>query len=291
MANLGLGTVQWGMRYGIANTQGIPSEADVGMILKQATAKGISMLDTAPAYGSAENVLGQCGVDRFNVVTKTPVFKTTVITAEQAALLDKTFKQSLARLECEHLYGLLIHHVDDLFIPGGERLIEVMLRLKADRLVEKIGASIYDSTQIDMLLNRYTIDLVQLPINVLDQRLIYDGRLQDLKAQSIEIHARSIFLQGLLVMEPDNLNPYFDPIKPLLKRFHQAATNQGMTCIHAAIVFVRDVPEIDTLILGVNDFSQLEECMAFYRNSANFNASELACNDPSFVNPALWRLR
>lgn len=290
LPKMGLGSVQWGLAYGIANRQGITSRHTVKEILAEAQAKGITVLDTAALYGDSESVLGANSLNTFRIVTKTPRFGTDSISASQAVHLTNTFHQSLSHLSCPRVYGLLVHHADDLFVPGGEKLIAAMEELKERGLVERIGVSVYDGVQIDALLKRFNPDIVQLPINVIDQRLLVGGQLERLKAGGTEIHARSVFLQGLLLMALGEIPVYFDPIRPLLTRWHSAAEAQGMSLAQAALSFVRDISYVDTVLVGVENLDQFRSCCADFAVAAKFDASGLACHDPLFVNPALWKL-
>ena len=289
MSRLGLGTVQWGMDYGVSNQAGRTPIEVVSAILSEARDRGVDVLDTAALYGDAESVLGRNALGTFRVMTKTPRFAVSTITHEHASELDEVFHRSLKRLSCTAVYGLLAHHADDLLAPGGEQLWRAMSRLKKQGLVEKIGASIYDGETVDALLARFSPDIVQVPLSVLDQRMLLNGQLERLKSRGVEIHTRSAFLQGLLLLPPERIPVYFEPIAPLLKRWHAAAEEQGLTAIQAALTFVRDVPHVDTVLIGVESVAQLRACLVEFESAARFDASELACNDPLFVNPVNWK--
>lgn len=285
---LGLGTVQWGLRYGLANQNGITPPETVRGILSEARSYRITILDTASLYGESEAILGANSLEGLKVVTKTPRFATPVITDEQALNLTHTFSLSLQRLSATKVYGLLIHHADDLLVPGGENLVAAMMALKEAGVVEKIGVSVYHSDQIDAVLRIIKPDLVQLPISVLDQRLLLNGQLERMKNMGIEIHARSVFLQGLLLMPLNRIPPYFDPIQPLLARWRAAAEGQGLTPVQAALSFVRDIPYVDTVLVGVENLEQFRSCCVDFSAPGKFDASGLACDDPMYINPALW---
>lgn len=289
MSRLGLGTVQWGMDYGLSNQDGRTPAGMVSAILSEARERGVNVLDTAALYGDAESVLGRNSLESFRVITKTPRFATSTITQEHASELVEVFHRSLKRLSSESVYGLLAHHADDLLSPGGERLWRAMSRLKEEGLVEKIGASIYDGEKVDALLERFSPDIVQVPLSVLDQRMLLNGHLERLKSRGVEIHTRSAFLQGLLLLPPDRIPAYFDPIAPLLKRWHAAVAEQGFTETQAALTFVRDVPHVDTVLVGVENIAQFRACLADFEAAARFDASGLACADPMFVNPVKWK--
>lgn len=287
---LGLGTVQWGLPYGVANQHGITAPETVTALLGEARQYGIEVLDTASLYGKSEAVLGNNSLEAFKVVTKTPKFSTSHISDVEANKLTETFQQSLDLLSCKKIYGLLIHHAEDLLVPGAERLLAAMMLLKEQGVVEKIGVSVYDSRQLDAVLKKFKPDLIQLPLSVLDQRLLTSGHLELLKNEGVEIHVRSVFLQGLLLMPLSKIPAFFEPILPLLTRWHAAAHSQGLTVNQAALAFVRDIPYVDAVLVGLDSLAQFRSCLDDFAIETGFDATGLASNDPAFVNPALWEL-
>jgi aryl-alcohol dehydrogenase-like predicted oxidoreductase len=290
-AQLGLGTVQFGLDYGVSNPGGTVSAAAVSVILTEAPALGVEVLDTAPLYGASEEVLGAHDLGPFRVVTKTPRFGGSEIGPDQVREVVRAFRQSLQRLRRPAVYGLIVHLAEDLLCPGGEHIMAAMAELKGEGLVSRIGCSVYDGKEIDALLDRYDFDLIQLPVNVLDQRLVRGGHLRRLKDRGVEVHARSVFLQGLLLMEPESVPAWFEPVKPLLRRWRDAVESGGSDPVRAALAFVRDLPGIDVAVIGVNDPEQFRRCARDFTLAPSFDAGGLACDDPRFVNPALWRLQ
>jgi aryl-alcohol dehydrogenase-like predicted oxidoreductase len=293
---LGLGSVQFGMVYGATNRVGQPSLDEVTGILAAAQSAGIRVIDTAPAYGESEAALGKClpADGEWNIITKTPAFRRPEITPADVSHLVETFHRSLQFLRRDSVYGLLAHHADDWTTPGGEALVDAITDLKEKKLVRKIGVSVYTAEQIDAVLDRFSIDLIQLPLNVLDQRLIHSGHLQKLADRGIEIHARSVFLQGILLSPPEQVNGYFQPVLPLLRDYHAYCQTMGWSAIQGAIAFVAGLPQIAHLILGVCSRQELAELLReattlVWRQDADF--SHLACTDERMVNPSLWQLR
>ena len=184
---LGLGTVQWGLHYGLANEHGITAPETVTAILAEAQRFGITVLDTASLYGDAESALGANPLQAFHVITKTSKFATPVIAEEQAYQLTQVFHQSLQRLSSKKVYGLLVHHAEDLLVPGGEKLLAAMMELKEKGEIENVGVSVYDGEQVNAVLKIFKPDIVQLPISVLDQRMLLNGQLERLKKEEVEI--------------------------------------------------------------------------------------------------------
>jgi aryl-alcohol dehydrogenase-like predicted oxidoreductase len=287
---LGLGTAQWGLPYGVSNQQGLTPTETVTAILAEADRRGISVLDTAALYGEAEAVLGANSLRMFRVISKTERFATSAISDDQASQLAQTFHRSLQRLSSPRIYGLLLHHAEDLLVPGGKKLLAAMSELKERGYVDKIGVSVYDGEQLDAVLKIFKPDIVQLPISVFDQRMLLNGQLERLKRDGVEIHTRSAFLQGLLLMPLNKIPAYFDPVRPQLARWHAAAEEQGMTRVQAALAFVRDIAHVDTVLVGVESLAQFQSCLEDFVIEASFDASSLDCRDPKFVNPVHWRV-
>lgn len=285
---IGLGTVQFGLAYGVSNSAGRTPQDEVERILALAAASGIDLLDTAPGYGDSEATLGGAGPG-FRVVTKTPGFGPGPVTAGDADRLESTLRASLEKLRRRSVYALLVHQVDDLLGPGGQLLMARMQALKAAGLVEKIGVSVYHAAQIDALLADGEFDVVQVPVSLLDQRLLHSGHLDRLKQRGIEIHARSIFLQGLLLMAPDALPPFFAPVRAHLQACRERFDAMGITPLEAALAWVRAAGLIDVALCGVNDCAQLRGiCAAASAAIVLPDPASFALRDPQFLNPANW---
>jgi len=291
MARIAIGCVQFGLNYGVSNTTGKPGVTEIKEIVELATEHGVSVYDTAPAYGESEIALGETLHGNEKIVTKTPIFKETKISNIHVRKLRSVFLESLCKLKRSKLYGLLIHNADDLNKPGSDALYTEMLRLKEEEKIKKIGVSIYSSIHLDNVLKNYDIDLVQLPVNIFDQRLIQSGHLSRLKNLEIEVHSRSTFLQGLLIMKPEERPMYFLNYQKQLNKYFARIQNLGMTSLKAALGFVQALPQVDQIIVGVNSTSQLKEI--FQASGAQVNPEnflDIAIADTSLIDPSLWKL-
>lgn len=289
----GLGTVQFGLDYGISNTAGSPPLEDVRTILKLADEAGFGILDTAPSYGDSEKRLGACGVSQFKlqIVTKTPVFTDNVLTKNDGDLVYRGVETSLARMKVPTLHGVLIHHADTLFKRGSEHVVDALLRLKADGLIHKMGVSVYDSAELDRVLNVFAPEIVQLPLNVLDQRMLASGDIAHLKKRNVEIHVRSLYLQGLLLMDINTLPDRFTPLKATLQRFHRDIASAGLSPLEGCLLFGQQIEEVDCLLLGVATSDQLRQIIdsGYNIKGKTFNFSPYAEQSPMLLNPANWR--
>jgi aryl-alcohol dehydrogenase-like predicted oxidoreductase len=290
---LGLGTVQFGLDYGVSNHEGRPSEEEVRKILALAGERKLLVLDTAAAYGDSETVLGRClpGNASFRVVTKTRPLRECPGTIGAKAWIRDGFICSLDRLRLETVDALLAHHAGDLLGPSGGDLYAELVAAKRSGRVSRIGVSAYTGADIDAVLHRYDIDLIQIPLNVFDQRLLSGGQLARLKERAVEVHVRSIFLQGLLLMEPAATPAYFGPIRPKLLKWHHALKARNLTPAQGAFAFARSL-DVDVVLAGVVNASQFaanhEDFLLTQGVDLDFAA--FAVDDEAFVNPSRWKL-
>ena len=291
LARIGLGTVQFGLDYGISNPDGRTPESEVRAILRRAAEVGIKVLDTASAYGTSEQVLGRTigGERAFKIVTKTPHLSADQSIEAKVAHLNGSFARSLENLATERVYGLLIHDAGDLLGTEGARLYEAMEAMKAKGQTEHIGVSVYDADQIDRVMAAFPINLIQLPLNLLDQRLVASGHLRRLKERGVEIHTRSAFLQGALLMPPDQLPEHFAPVKKHLKGFHTDCQEANTTPLAASLDYVLSLPEVDCALVGVCSLAQLDGVVAAVLHDSSLgDYAQYAWPDEQILNPSLW---
>lgn len=288
---LGLGTVQFGMNYGIANIQGQPSAEEIKGILRTASESGIHLLDTAAAYGEAEEAIGNSGeAGRFTIVTKTLPLRLCDTDREPLEAVREAFSESLRRLRAGCIDTILVHDANDLLGPYGQDIYGELGEYCRQGLVRRVGVSAYTGDEVDAVLDRFKLDVVQVPVNAFDQRLSQRGQLQRLSRLGVEIHVRSAFLQGLLLLKPEQLGAYFAPLRPKLAAWHRWLAKDGLTPTQGAFAYLRSL-NVDVVLVGVDSIQQLEA------NVRDFSAplprqmdfSEFAIDDESFVNPSRWK--
>ncbi|HWY61175.1 MAG TPA: aldo/keto reductase [Rhizomicrobium sp.] len=275
MRKLGLGTVQFGQAYGISNVHGQVSTDAVRALLKRAAEAGIAVLDTAANYGEAEQILSQSGTRNFRIVTKTIGVKHGVEAVVARA------RQSARDLKAD---TLLVHAAGDL---TDDKLWPALQRLKAEGEFRNIGISVYVGDDPAGLAARYRPDVMQLPFSILDQRLLQDGTLARLNELGVELHARSVFLQGLLFM--DALPPRLAHAAPRLAAVKLAIRSAGSTPLAAALGFVLSRPEIGVALVGVTALAELEEILAAAAMELpRLDWSALALDDEKLLTPSRW---
>lgn len=278
---LALGTVQFGTNYGITNSQGQVQIAEVQRILDFAQKNNIKTLDTAPNYGDSEETLGKIGVKNWQVITKTISIKKGV---------DKVIKathQSLKKLNKKTIDGLLIHDINDTKNKQFDTLFKRLNALKKQGLVKKIGFSTYTPEQIDFLLANFDFDLIQVPINLFDQRLIVEGKLKKIKNKNIEIHARSIFLQGLLLTKPKHI--YFSKWQVHFDHYFNTLNTKKIHPLSACINFALSITELDKIIVGVTSTQELAGIITASKQNINLNYLPFTIAEQNLINPTLWK--
>ena len=278
-----LGTVQLGLKYGINNSLGIPKQAEISKIFKIANCERIEMLDTAHVYGDSEFKIGECSDGNFNVFTKFSNVKS------EEELINE-FKLSLNNLRTDKLYGYMAHSADTLI--QTPKLWSALQKLKSEGKIQKIGFSLYSPEQLVKLLEIDLIpDFVQLPYSLLDKK--FDFLFPKLKKMGIEIHARSVFLQGLYFMNPEKIASNLLPLKPQLEQLHSYCKIFNVEIGSLALNFVISNPSIDKIVIGVESCSQLQQNINAIK-SWNYSEKLMSCvlklevENKELLNPANW---
>lgn len=274
---LAIGTVQFGLDYGISNNSGKTPEAEVKKILDYADRNRIDLLDTASIYGDSETVLG-------NYINDYNDFK--VVTKVSGTNTKDAIKQSLFRLKKKSLYGVLIHNP----LEFNKKSYSELMKFKELGITRKIGVSIYSKVEIEKIIERYDLDIIQLPLNIFDRRLINSGTLNYLKDKGIEIHTRSAFLQGLIFVDTTQISSFFNPIKHLLNNFQHTVIDLKLSVEDVCLNFLKEIKQLDYIVCGVNNLSQIKKLLSAYNKKINIsnNFDQFIINEERFLNPALW---
>ena len=288
MSKLGLGTVQFGTDYGLNSLDGQVRPKEVKKILNYARSKQIVLLDTAPAYGNSEEILGGINNSEFQVVTKTRHFDTLKITNDEISLLNQDFNNSLKKLNQIKIYGLLIHNADDLLKPGGEKILDLLQKFKQTNKLMKVGVSVYDHIKLHSILDNFDIDMVQLPFNIIDRRMLDSGMLASLYKKGIEVHARSVFLQGLLLMSGKLMPSKFNRWSNLWKLWHEWLHDNQISPVEASVRYAISFSEIAKVLVGVDSVNQLKEIYKASSGTLPKIPDELQTTDADLLNPSNW---
>lgn len=291
---LALGTAQFGLAYGITNTRGTLPDQMARDLLKSCARSGITLLDTAAGYGESEERLGRLlPPGSWRTVTKTAALRRERFEATDLTLFEDTFADSLRRLKRADVHGLLVHHADDLLVPGGDRLLHWLHEQRAAGRARHIGVSLYDGDQARALLERYrhmphVFDIVQLPASLADQRLLVDGTLDLLADHGIQVHVRSLLLQGLLLADEPFVEVRFPGKGAWIRRLHAWCAAHELSPLHACLSFFKSTPGIQVAVVGATCPAELAEIAQVYEAAPVRDWREWADNDPAWVDPRRW---
>ena len=283
MVKIALGTAQFGINYGISNEKGIPNDNELKMIFTSARNHGIKYLDTHSAYGSSEERIGKLAKNFFKIVTK---FSKVTSNME----LRSSLSNSLRRLNVDFIYGFLAHDPNSLI--NTPSLWHELLELKRSGKIKKIGYSLYSPEQLEKLMELGCIpEIVQLPYSLLDRK--FEGYLPLLKEHNTEIHVRSVFLQGLYLMNPSSLPKKLSSLKESLTILQKLCKNEKKSVAEIALNFVRVNPYIDQLVIGVESAQQLNENIDLISkqiSSPEFfvKLDSINVKDKLLLNPSNW---
>lgn len=286
MNKLALGTAQFGLKYGISNQIGKIQLKEVKEILQYAKSLNINIIDTAISYGDSEKVLGETGVKDFKFITKLPVFPKNIF--DVSSWIENEIDLSLKRLNVQSLYGLLIHRSEDLIHGKSKDIVEALYKIKSKGKVKKIGISIYETSELEQLTDLIEIDIVQAPLNIFDQRLLTSGWLSKLHKNDIEIHVRSIFLQGLLLMPRQKYPSYFNQWQRLLKMWHEWLNDNKISALEATVRYALSINELSRVIVGITSKKQLKQIIIASDGELPPIPTELFSNDRNLLNPSNW---
>lgn len=282
ISKLALGSVQFGMDYGISNEVGEVCVDEVKKIISLARTKGINVIDTAKAYGFAEEKLGAAGLEGFDVIDK--------ITVSNNVVGD--VRDSLDKLEIAKLHALLIHDFEG--FESDQQYYEQFQQCKALGLTDKIGFSLNFQHELKFLIkNNVQFDFVQLPYNLLDQR--FSDQFELLQSMDIEIHVRSVFLQGLFFLDPSSLSSYLDNIKLELSRLNEICYRENISKSSLALGFVILNPCISKVVVGVTSEKELAENLDGLKDIEKVRElipvlNEVRCDNEQLVVPGNWEI-
>jgi len=292
-----LGTVQFGIDYGVQGGRK-NCKSEIFDILRFAIANGIDTFDTAPAYGNAEEVIGE-----FISAFKAPSIKVIsklgsdciadVSPRDYKKTIAEEITKSCAALSMSKLDGYLLHDSRQLY---DEDVLHVLGGLRDEGRIDNVGVSIYSPDDALLAANSEIIDFIQVPYNALDHRLERNGFFQLAKRNSKTVFVRSVFLQGLLTMDPDAFPDYVAHARDRARAFRMICTEAGYDLVDGCLAYVKNNKDIDYLVFGVNNLSQLNEIVRKFDNIDDVPESfifrireEFIDVDESIVNPALWK--
>ena len=295
----GLGTAQLGSNYGIANCSGMPDYEESFQILDTALENDFFLLDTAPAYGKSEKIIGKWGrnknrvqYDNILLLSKLPVLDDYSCNR----IIEEVLNKSLNLLNKNRIDYYLIHDYKQIFVPGFPALNQ-LIPLRHRGLIGKIGISVYHPEEAFETLKYPDLEIIEIPLNLFDQRFLEGNLLEKLKEEKKTVICRSIFLQGLFFISKEKLPPAMQEYDEIITNLYQAAEKAGNTVYELACRFPLGIEGIDIILTGTETKKQLAEFTEVIKRGSLDKKTMDICyqlkqNDKErLINPSLWRLK
>jgi aryl-alcohol dehydrogenase-like predicted oxidoreductase len=268
ISGLVLGTVQLGMPYGIANISGMPDVKTGLEIIQEAINGGVNTLDTASAYGESEKIIGlynksKKDSERPLVVTKVSGIKPGMKDKEIFDYTVRSVERSCSLLCLDTIPIVLLHSFVE-WKNGGKAAVEALEYLKDRGYIKLAGISLYGSDDTDRVLEEPVFDAVQVPVNIFDLRLVRSGALERLRQKGMIVFVRSIYLQGLLFLEPEELSGKLTQAKPYIEKLRALCSKEQRSIAETALAYVRDQEAVTGLVLGCETIEQVRKNIELY---------------------------
>ena len=284
MNRIVLGGAQLGLPYGILNGGETLSREEVARILDTAVDHGIDSIDTAIAYGQSESIIGETSQNRFNIISKLPPLPVDISNVSE--WVHSQVQGSLSRLKCTSLDALLLHRPQDLTGAQGAELYAAIGSLMAEKMIHRFGVSIYSPDDLEGIIGTFDIHVVQAPLNVFDRRIL--GVTDQLSALNIEVHVRSVFLQGVLIANPKDRPQRFEPWSEHFALFDEWVRSSGVSAMACCMGFALQQPGIAKLVIGTTSAESLDEIMNSIPNSVLEAPTHLQSSVEQLIDPRFW---
>jgi len=282
---LALGSVQFGMNYGILKNKKI-NFCELKKIKNLSIKSKIGFIDTASSYGNSEALIAKSKLNSLNVITKIKLPKK-IKNLKIKNWIDKEINKSLTKLKISKVYAVLIHDYKDVLGIRGKKYLFFLQKFKKKKIISKIGLSIYNPEEIKKIWKFWKPDIIQVPFNVIDNRILSSRWLEILRRFKIKVFARSIFLQGLLINKHDNLK-FNKKHKMVLNKFKLWCFKNNISPVKACLHFVKQFKKIDYLIVGFNNHKHLKQIIDCYNEHQLKIPRIFSTKDLNLIDPRRW---
>ena len=288
MHKIVIGTANFGMDYGIGNNQKKLLDSDILDIISVAKKKGIETIDTAVSYGNSLKRLGEIGINDFKIITKFP--RIPVDKKNQTNWFDDQVSRTLEQLGISSLEAILLHYPRDILENKNFELIHFLSNLKKDGVIKKIGVSIYEKNELEEILKIFKPEIIQCPINLFDNRLLEKNYLEEISNKGIEVHIRSIFLQGLLLFKKEEMPQDFLKFQNIWQEWYNWLKIIKLNPLEACIRYTNSIKGVDKIVVGINSAHQLKQIIKYMRKPKLYK--EPNWQNPistKLIDPRLWK--
>ena len=281
-----LGSANFEQIYGIKKN--FITKKEINKSLDFAAKNQINTIDTSPKYSESEKIIGLLNNNRFKIISKIPKPPKNIKRENIKKWLKQQVMISLKNLKIKKFECLLLHDANSLLHKNGDEIYKGIRNMKINGLTRKIGVSIYDFNVLDKILRKFQFNLIQAPFNILDQRLVEKGWLKKLKKKNIEVHARSIFLQGILLLKHNQLPKKLIKLSKKLVLWENWLKKNKFSSLQVCLSFVFNQNQLDGIVVGYNNTNQLNQILKSKQIKNNFLLPNFNIKDKKLIDPRKW---
>jgi len=281
-----VGSANFNQKYGVKKN--FIKKNEIKKLFNLAAKNKIKVIDTSPLYKESEKIIGQINNNRFKVISKIPKKPKNIKKKEIVDWLKKSAINSLANLKIKKFECLLLQDANSLLSKNGKEIYKGMRSIKKSEITSKIGISIYDFKTLGQIIKRFKFDLVQTPLNIFDQRLIETGWLNKLKKRKIEVHVRSIFLQGILLLGRDQLPKKIKKFDRDWMKWENWLKLKNLKALQACSLFIFNQNKLDGVVIGFNNQNQLNQILKIQKMKNFVSEFDLNIKNNKLKDPRKW---
>ena len=281
-----LGSANFDQIYGIKKN--FIKKSEIKKLFDLALKNKIKTIDTSPLYNKSEKIIGLLNNNRFKIISKIPKPPKNIKRENIKKWLKQNVMISLKNLKIKKFECLLLHNANSLLCKNGDEIYKGIRNMKINGFTSKIGVSIYDFNVLDKILKKFKFNLIQAPFNILDQRLVEKGWLKKLKKRKIEVHARSIFLQGILLLKHNQLPKKLIKLSKKLMVWENWLKKNKFSSLQVCLSFVLNQRQLDGIVVGYNNTNQLNQILKLKQIKNNFSLPNLNIKDKKLIDPREW---
>ena len=281
-----LGSANFDQIYGIKKN--FIKKSEIKKLFDLALKNKIKTIDTSPLYNKSEKIIGLLNNNRFKIISKIPKPPKNIKRENIKKWLKQNVMISLKNLKIKKFECLLLHNANSLLCKNGDEIYKGIRNMKINGFTSKIGVSIYDFNVLDKILKKFKFNLIQAPFNILDQRLVKKGWLKKLKKRKIEVHARSIFLQGILLLKHNQLPKKLIKLSKKLMVWENWLKKNKFSSLQICLSFVLNQRQLDGIVVGYNNTNQLNQILKLKQIKNNFSLPNLNIKDKKLIDPREW---
>jgi hypothetical protein len=281
-----LGSANFDQIYGIKKR--FIKQNEVKKLFNLALKNKIKTIDSSPLYNKSEKIIGMLNNNKFKIISKIPRLPKNIKKKNIKGWLKCIVMASLKNLKIKKFECLLLHNANSLLDKNGNEIYKSIKNMKTNGLTNKIGISIYDFDRLDKILNKFKFNLIQAPLNILDKRLIETGWLKKLKKRKIEVHARSIFLQGILLLRHKQLPRKLKKLNKSWKIWENWLKKNRFNSLQVCLSFILNQRQLDGIIVGLDSKNQLNQILKIKKIKNKILIPDLNIRNRKLIDPRKW---